>query len=249
MGQIQNDGTHEEIISFQKLRTFIGITGLLLPVLTVLGSYVFKAGNFSWQQSISHYYYSKMHVIFVGTLCVLGGFLITYRGKRVINKKPWESRISNIAGICAFGIASFPTRFCGFRPPFCGSNQYIDLLDAPDKFWGGVHFAFAGSLFFCFVIFCLIFFQRPDGAYTGALQKKWLRRKMFYKFCGWGIATSIVMIALFNFVIQPDHGIFVYSTFMFETTALWFFASAWLVKGSASWCHLPVVGRIVRPLR
>jgi hypothetical protein len=242
-------GTEDEIISYQKLRTFIGITGILLPVLTVLGCYLFGAGNYSWQHSISHYYYSRMHIIFVGTLCVLGGFMITYKGKRKKNDTPWESRVSNIAGFCAFGIASFPTCFDGFRPPSGGPDQYIHLLDSPDKFWGGVHFAFAGALFFCFILFCLWFFQKPDGVYTGELETKWKRRKAFYKFCGWGIAISIIMIALFSFIIRPTEGIFVYSTFIFETTSLWFFGSAWLIKGSAAWCHLPVVGKIVKPLR
>ncbi len=241
--------THEEIISYQKLRTFIGITGILLPVLTVLGCYLLGAGNYSWQHSISHYYYSKMHIIFTGILCVLGGFLITYRGKSKKTGNPWESRVSNIAGFCAFGIASFPTCFDGFRPPLDGSNQYLLLLNPVSDLWGNIHFAFAGSLFFCFILFCLYFFQKPDGVYSGELEKKWKRRKIFYKVCGWGIATSIIMIALFTFIIKPTKGILVYSTFIFETSALWFFGSAWQVKGSAAWCHLPVVGKLVKGLR
>ncbi|HLK29229.1 MAG TPA: hypothetical protein VKT28_11680 [Puia sp.] len=249
MSTTQNSGTQGEIISYQKLRTFIGITGILLPLLTVFGSFLFSAGNYSWQHSISHFYYSKMHIIFVGTLCVLGGFLITYRGTAHKAGNPWENRVSNIAGVCAFGIASFPTGFDGFRPPSGGSNQYIHLLDPPNEFWGGMHFAFAGSLFLCFILFCLWFFQKPDAVYTGDLEIKWKRRKAFYKFCGWGIAVSIIMIALFSFIIKPAEGVFVYSTFIFETTSLWCFGSAWLIKGSAAWCHLPIVGKMMKPLR
>ncbi len=245
----QHYDTQEEIISYQKLRTFIGITGILLPVITVLGSYFFGAGNYSWQHSISHFYYGKMHILFVGTLCVLGGFLITYRGKINRNGNSWESRTSNVAGFCAFGIASFPTCFKGFRPPTGGSNQYIHLSSSPNEFWGGLHFALAGMLFFCFILFCLYFFQKPDAVYTGKAAAKWLRRKIFYKLCGWGIAVSIILIALFNFIIQPTEGVFVYSTFIFETTSLWFFGSAWLVKGSAAWCHLPLIKKIIEPLR
>lgn len=99
-----------EIISYQKLRAFIGFTGILLPVAVVGGCFVLGSSSYSWQHSISHYYYSIMHVIFVGVLCVLGGFLISYQGKDV-----WESRLSNLAGCFAFGVASFPTRFDGFR--------------------------------------------------------------------------------------------------------------------------------------
>src|SRR5947208_219409 len=104
--------TSEQIISYQQLRTFIGLIGFFLPFALVLGCYLLGAGSHSLQPSISHYYYSKMHVLFVCTLCVLGGFLITYKGKPA---NVWESRISNFAGYCALGVASFPTAFDRFN--------------------------------------------------------------------------------------------------------------------------------------
>lgn len=239
--------SHDEIISYHQLRTFIGIIGIILPVAVVLGCLLFGAGTYSWQISISHYYYSKMHIVFVCTLCVLGGFLITYRGKQ---DHPWESRLSNIAGYCAFGIASFPTRFDGFRLNENGTNQYLNLLEEVTKFWGGAHFVFACALFICFVIFCLHFFQMPDSLYTDpGEQAKFRRRRRTYKVCGWVIIASIVLIALFNFVIPPGEGLFKYSTFIFETTALWAFGIAWLVKGSVVWKNVPVARKLIAPLR
>lgn len=237
---------HEQIISYQKLRTFIGIIGVLLPFALVLGSFLFGAKEYALQHSISHYYYSKMHIVFVSTLCVLGGFLITYKGKP---DEPWESRVSNIAGYCAFGVASFPTQFFGFRPPLNGTNQYLMLLNPVNDFWGNVHFVFAGALFGCFVIFCLYFFQKPDENYTGLQALKFKRRKRLYKICGWGIAISILLIALFNFVIKHKEGVFVYSTFIFETTSLWFFGTAWLIKGSMTWKSVPLLNKLIEPLR
>lgn len=234
----------DEIISYQKLRAFIGITGILLPIVVVLGCGLFGAGSYSWQISISHYYYSTMHIAFVCILCVLGGFLITYKGK---NK--WESRLSNLAGFFAFGIASFPTKFKGFLPEQGGSNQYLQLMKEVTEFWKYIHFGFAGGLFTCFVIFCLYFFQKPDTAYSGEEQKKFERRKLVYKICGWVIIVSILMIGLFNFVIESDKGIWAYSTFIFETTSLWAFGIAWLVKGSAVLKNVPVVKSLVKPLR
>lgn len=233
----------EEIISYQKLRAFIGIIGLLLPVAVVAGCFVFGDKDYSWQHSISHYYYSKMHIVFVCTLCVLGGFLITYKGK-----DKWESRLSNIAGYCAFGIASFPTSFTDFRTPGDGTNQYIAVLTEISKFWNGVHFGFAAALFTCFVIFCLYFFQIPDDKYTGTELVKFKRRKRIYKICGWGILLSIILIAVFNFV-PPFKGTFAYSTFTFETTALWFFGTAWLTKGSLALKEVPVLKTMIKPIR
>lgn len=237
---------NEKIISYQQLRTFIGFIGFFLPVAVVLGCYLFGANEYAWQHSISHYYYSKMHIVFVCSLCVLGGFLITYKGKP---SNIWESRVSNLAGYCAFGIASFPTSFDGFQPPENGANQYINLLQQINQFWGSVHFAFAGVLFGCFVLFCLYFFQKPDAIYTGEEEMKFRRRKRIYKICGWGILTSIIIIALFNFVIKPEHGFLVYSTFIFETTSLWFFGAAWLIKGSAALQQVPLIKKVIKPIR
>jgi magnesium-transporting ATPase (P-type) len=234
----------DEIISYQKLRAFIGFTGILLPIIVVLGCAVFGAGPYAWQISVSHYYYSIMHITFVCILCVLGGFLITYKGK-----DRWESRLSNLAGFCAFGIASFPTKFEGFIRAPDGTNQYLQLMKNVSDFWGAMHFVFAGLLFTCFIIFCLHFFQKPDRNYSGAEEKKFKRRKLIYRICGWAIVVSIIMIGLFNFVIGPKEGFLAYSTFIFETTSLWAFGLAWLVKGSAVLKDVPVVKKVVEVIR
>lgn len=234
----------DEIISYKKLRAFIGFTGILLPIVVVLGCYLLGAGPFSWQHSVSHYYYSLMHIVFVSILCVLGGFLITYQGK-----DRWESRLSNLAGCCAFGIAAFPTSFDGFQPVHAGKNQYLQLMNPVAGVWGGIHYAFAAVLFICFIIFCLYFFQKPDEQYTGVEEVKFKRRKLLYTICGWIIIVSLVMIPLIGFVIKPQTGFFVYGTFIFETTSLWAFGTAWLVKGSAAFKKMRVVRRLVHPLR
>jgi hypothetical protein len=235
----------DEIISYQKLRAFIGITGILLPVAVVIGCFSLGTGEFFWQISISHYYYSVMHVIFVCILCVLGGFLFTYRGKYKS-----ESRLANIAGCCAFGIAAFPTSVDGFQPVITpAANQYLQLTSKVSGFWSNMHFVFAAGLFLCFIIFCLYFFQKPDGEYTGHELVKFKRRKVIYKICGWAIVISLVMIALFSLHALPARGIFIYNTFIFETTALWAFGTAWLIKGSSALKGMPVVKQLIQPLR
>lgn len=236
-----NDG--DEIISYSKLRAFIGITGLILPIVSVLGCFLKGAQEASFQVSISHYYYSKMHIVFTGVLCVLGGFLITYQGK-----DKWESRLSNLAGICAFGIAACPTEFEGFISNFSQNNIYLQLNSPVTAVWGKIHFAFAGLLFACFVVFCLYFFQKPDNA-ADIDNKKFKRRRKFYTGCGWVIIISIVLIAVFSIWPQLKKGIFSYSTFIFETTSLWAFGTAWLIKGSRSLKRLPVIRKMVAPIR
>jgi len=94
----------------------------------------------------------------------------------------------------------------------------------------------------------LYFFQKPDDEYSGIDELKFRRRKRIYKICGWGILISIIMIVLFNFVI-PQKGLFVYSTFIFETTSLWFFGTAWLVKGSLILKKVPMLKTLIKPIR
>jgi hypothetical protein len=234
----------DKIISYSKLRAFIGITGILLPVLAVLGTLVTGAEGASFQKSISHYYYSKTHIVFVGTLCVLGGFLISYYGT---NK--WESRLSNLAGVCAFGIAAFPTTITEFIANKNIDNLYLEVCVPVTSGWGIVHFVFAGVLFACFTTFCLVFFQKPDETYTGEEAVKFKRRQRIYKICGWVIIVSIVMIAIFNFLLDVTGGFFAYSTFIFETTSLWAFGSAWLVKGSGVLKNVPVARDMIKSIR
>lgn len=244
--QAEAINSKEEIISHQQLRTFIGITGFFLPFVLVLGCFAHGDGHYSWQPSISHYYYSKMHFVFVCTLCVLGGFLITYKGKKI---NPWESRISNLAGYFAFGVAAFPTRYNGFSTGQNNANQYLQLCTEVTEKWGYIHFGCAGLLFACFVVFCLWFFQEPDRAYASDEMDKFNRRKLFYKVCGWGIVVSIVSLALFFFFAPDRHGLLTYTTFFFETTSLLFFGAAWLVKGSLAWKRFPVLRWLIKPLR
>lgn len=240
--------TKEEIISYQKLRTFIGIIGVALPFALVLGCFFFGGTQYSWQPSVSHYYYSKMHIVFVCTLCVLGGFLINYKGKP---DTPWESRVSNFAGYCAFSVAAFPTAFNGFRLATNGGNQYLRLIKQVTPAFGTVHFVCAGLLFGCFILFCWVFFQIPDKQYESTEEiEKFKRRKRFYTICGWGILLSI--IALFGFYLYEKISgtdLWTYSTFCFETTSLLFFGSAWLVKGSFFWKRYSILKWIINPLR
>ncbi len=242
MKEYHND--NEKIISYTKLRAFIGIIGVILPVVAVLGCVVWGDGKYSFQISISHYYYSKMHIVFTGVLCVLGGFLITYKGRN-----DWENKLSNFAGACAFGIAACPTEFSGFRTGPGKDNIYLLLCDDVTPFWGKVHFAFAGLLFACFVIFCLHFFQKPDNEYQDTDEIKFKRRRKIYTGCGWAIIISIVLIAVFAIWPHMKQGIFKYSTFIFETTSLWAFGIAWLVKGSGSLRQMPVIKELVKPIR
>jgi hypothetical protein len=219
----------DALISYWKLRQFIGILGLIMPLILPLGTKLLR-GSGILEPSISHYYYSIMHVAFMAILCMLGSFLITYRGT---SKHQLLERIVSItAGIFAFGVATFPTRFAGFQD--AENSQYIalvlhDLKDLPG--WvNTLHHIFAATLFSSFAVFCLVFFQDSD---TGVHDEKKKRRNNLYKICGILIVLSMLAIVLVTFVFKSWN--FRNSTFVFETTALIPFGLSWLVKGSVNW--------------
>lgn len=57
-----------------------------------------------WLTSISAYYFTSAHAVFIGSICVMGALLIVYRGV-----KPTEDVLLNLAGTLAFVVAFVPT--------------------------------------------------------------------------------------------------------------------------------------------
>ena len=62
-------------LSYKRLRTIIGFVALTLPITCLLAGLV--DGHI--ESSISAYYYTKVTIVFTGTMCVIGVFLIAYR--------------------------------------------------------------------------------------------------------------------------------------------------------------------------
>src|SRR6476661_1899664 len=87
-------------VSYLNLRLCIGVLGIALPFILRIGSAIFPPDPYS----VSAYYYSAMRNILVASLCVLGIFLLTYRGYNKL-----DSRITNVCGAATIGVALFPT--------------------------------------------------------------------------------------------------------------------------------------------
>jgi hypothetical protein len=70
------------IITYLTLRKLIGILGVTLPFILFLGGLlIFQTGI---QSSVSSYYYTGMRDLFVGTICVIGFFLLIYKGEAIL---------------------------------------------------------------------------------------------------------------------------------------------------------------------
>ena len=239
-------------ISYLILRQFIGALGIGLPWLLVIGCCLTCAQN-CFQPSISHYYYSNMHIVFVGVLCLLGGFLICYKGNSDFeNNSNFENTIANIAGFFAILVAAIPTSSKGFL----GNDAWIQVSNY--KCWFvKMHYASAGLLFVCFAIFCFSIFQQSDsGVLTqaSAIKKKKLRN-LIYKICGWVIVISIICIAVIaaieHYKCKSECSLIPFSTFIFETIAVSAFGFSWLLKGSLEWPHSKsaIKRRVIKYLR
>jgi len=83
------------------LRKAIGIIGISLPFVLAFGKIIL--GSPGIQSSISGYYYTGMRDVFVGSLCAIAVFMMSYKG--------YDHR-DELAGdlACAFasGVALFP---------------------------------------------------------------------------------------------------------------------------------------------
>ena len=65
------------VMSYLLQRVLIGVIAVLLPFVLVIVNYVIAH---KFQPSMSGYYYTAMRDTFVGSLCAIGVFLVSYDG-------------------------------------------------------------------------------------------------------------------------------------------------------------------------
>ena len=84
-----------------------------------------------WQTSISAYYFTTAHTVFIGALYAIGAMLIVYQGT-----SDTENTLLNLAGVLTFVIATVPTTrpillcsSCGSRHQYSRSGGAVQHLD------------------------------------------------------------------------------------------------------------------------
>lgn len=209
------------VLSFLLLRRWIGWLGVSLPAILMGVNYL--SGCSEVQDSISHYFYTTSGSVFVGLLCTVGLFLITYRG---YDKTPdgktdhWDQIISTAAGIGAIGVALFPAN--NMDTPGCALSYFEDSA------WRNtLHYVFAAVFFLMLAVMSYFRFtisKTPKALYSPA--KK--RRHFLYRCCALLIVICILLIPLSDlFLDTAEHN----TTFWLEWVAMIAFGTAWLVKG------------------
>ncbi len=197
------------VISFLHLRALVGVLGIALPIVMLLYALLLSPCG-GVEQSISAYYHTHMRNVFVGILCGVGVFMITYKGYETK-----DTIASTLAGIFAICVAMFPTS----DESACEHNGLVNGTI------GDVHILAALGLFAMFAYMSIKLFTLTGGNMTD--KKK--QRNVLYRVCGWTVVACIVLIAAHKFT-----GVFpatMRPVFWLETIALLAFGISWLTKG------------------
>ncbi|MCB9262527.1 MAG: hypothetical protein H6607_09150 [Flavobacteriales bacterium] len=199
--------THEQ------LRRNLGILGVSLPIILLIYS------NFHPQPSISDFYYTNIGIVFTGVLIAFGLFLYSYRGyEKQKDEVISDNWLTNIAGILAIATALIPTQYVenpySTWPPNGHNNETIGLI----------HLLCASGFF-------IIMGWMSMYRFTLSTDPAKKNRNRLYRICGIGVWVSLLFAGLsIKFDVLQVSKI---DVFIYETAALWFFGTAWLIKGEA----------------
>lgn len=212
-----NDPKSELLISYLTLRKFLGILGIVLPILLILAGTVFGKCD-AIQLSISDYFHTPMRDFFVATISSMAFFLFTYKG---YDKK--DNLLCNVAGIAALLIAFCPT----YAHPLTNCMNE-SMLTNQSALMGKIHLAAAATFFI--LIIQISMFQFTKGS-SKTPEKK--MRNLIYRGCGMVIFISLLIIALYFLYLEKEYPFLTKykPVFWLETIALFAFGISWLVKG------------------
>lgn len=204
------------IISYLAMRRLIGILGIALPIIVVAGGFI-QDGT-AIQGSISGYYYTNMHDFFIGILCGVSIFLLSYKGYKKI-----DDIIGNMSGVFALGMMIFPTSM------FSGKVVKVGMFLIDDNISEYIHLTF-GALFFLSLSFNSIFLFTKRG--PGVLSKEKKRRNIIYRICGIVMILAIVCISVYMIFLRNTFISKINPVLILESIALISFGISWLVKGN-----------------
>jgi hypothetical protein len=215
-------------LSYLNLRLCIGVLGAALPFILRIGSVIFPPHPYS----VSGYYYSAMRNPLVVSLCILGAFLLTYRGYDTL-----DTWITNVAGAATIGVALFPTPNSAFKPAWVGqvhpvlagialAGQALMALQFTQSAPRGETARWPDDV--KRMLRALIFRYAQQG--NGGHRKK-LARNRIYSACAWLIIIGVVLTFAQNFWPASVKAQTQWM-FWFESLSIFSFGVAWLVKGT-----------------
>ena len=204
------------IISYLTMRRMIGVLGIALPIVVVIGGFI--QNGFVIEGSISGYYYTNMRDFFVGLLCIVALFLISYNGYEKI-----DNIVGNMSGMFALGMAVFPTGM------FTGKIVKVGIFLINDNFSEYIHLTF-GTLFFLALSYNAIFLFTKRHSTHPSKEKR--HRNFIYRVCGIVMILSILCISIYTLFLRNTFLSKFYPVLILESVALFAFGVSWLIKGN-----------------
>jgi hypothetical protein len=210
------DRNQRVIISYLTMRRLIGILGIALPIIVVFGG--FMQNGFVIQGSISGYYYTNMRDFFVGLLCIVSIFLISYKGYEKI-----DNMVGNMSGLFALGMIFFPTAM------FSGKIVKVGMFLIDDNISEYIHLTF-GTLFYLALAYnsLFLFTKRQPGF----LSREKKRRNFLYRVCGIVMLVTMICIIIYMLFFRDTAVAKIYPVLILESIGLFAFGISWLVKGN-----------------
>jgi hypothetical protein len=201
------------VFSYLTLRRAIGLLGITFPFVLSLGALILLRTGL--QSSISSYYHTGMRDVFVGTLCVIGFFLLSYRGY-----ESSDDRAGNLACVFAVGVALCPSVPEGL--PASGARLV-----------GYAHTAFAALFFATLIYFSLRLFTKTDPDRSPTRRK--LQRNRVYRLCGYTMSVCILLILFYSLLPDAMRSFLEAGrpVYWLEALAVLAFGVSWFTKGEA----------------
>lgn len=206
--------------TYRRLRRAIGYLGIGLPVLLV-GFSLIPFFQTDIQSSISAYYYTNLRDLFTGALAAVGLFMICYKGHDNPSFLKNDQLLTNVAGIMAIGVSLVPDA------PADGTRDVISLFPYQFPWLSTLHYIFAALLFGIFALLAINVFTIGQNK-AEDIPVSTINENNIYRFCGIAILVLIILVP-----VSEMFELFSYSTLILEALALFFFGTAWLIKGRA----------------
>lgn len=237
------------------MRRAVGTLGVLLPFMLLVGSIISES---ALRPSISAFYHAPrpLNGLFIGILCAIGVFLISYKGyERQDDERFSDDQVASAAGIGAILVAIFPLPLdcdcaCYGASWFCPKN-----LSALLHYFGAAMF-FGSTVLMLLYKFIRTYNAKPERSECECAkcecakracgkcdtckmnQDRKERRNRLYRVCACVILFCLILLGVQFLAVQlcASEGIkFCIEKYSFvfwvETIAILAFGVAWFTKG------------------
>jgi hypothetical protein len=206
-------GDAELAAAYTYLQRAVGVIAVLLPATLVVGHLLIPDDEPGLRGSISAYYYTHLGNVFVGALCALAVFFLSYN-YRPIRSFETDNVLSRFASLAAIGVAVFPT-----------ADDAV-FASSGEKLVSTLHLVCAGALFGLLGVFAMFRFTMTGT--SGVITDEKRLRNRLYRICGTLIFASMALVLVSNVVKPPSSW---HTLFWLETVCVVAFGVSWLVKG------------------